>query len=44
MVSISFPEAKGPDIDIKPVKATPPRDVDVPKTVYVNHLQVYIKK
>ena len=44
MVSISFPEAKGPDIYIKPVKATPPRDVDVPKTVYVNHLQVYIKK
>ena len=44
MVSISFPEAKGPDIDIKPVKATPPRDVDVPKTVYINHLQVYIKK
>ena len=44
MVSISFPEAKGPDIDIKPVKATPPRDVDTPKTVYINHLQVYIKK
>lgn len=44
MVSISFPEAKGPDTRIKPVKGTPPRDVDVPKTVYINHLQVYIKK
>lgn len=44
MVSISFPQAKGPDTRIKPVKGTPPRDVDVPKTVYINHLQVYIKK
>ena len=44
MVSISFPEAKGPDTIIEPVKGTPPRDVDVPKTVYINHLQVYIKK
>jgi len=46
MVQMTFPSVQAPDEEeiIKGKKGTPPKEVDTPKKVTINHLEVFIKK
>ena len=43
-VRLSFPGLETDDKVIPPTKPTPPKEVDAPKKVTINHLEVFIKK
>ena len=46
MVQMTFPSVQAPDEEeiIKGTPGTPPKKVDTPKKVQINHLQVFLKK